>query len=54
MDATRITQILDQYCLARAKKDGKLQLEIANRLVDEVIPDLFSQAYPDKQWRTLE
>lgn len=38
-----ITLILDEYCLSRNRNDTKRQLEIANTLVDILIPDLIER-----------
>ena len=38
-----LQQLLEQYCLARAQRHPTEQLEIANRLVDDAIPDLIER-----------
>lgn len=38
-----LQNLLDKYCLARSQRDTVTQLEIANELVDEQVPDLISR-----------
>ena len=38
-----IKQILDKYCIARCKKDTKTQLEVADQIVDQEVPNLITR-----------
>lgn len=38
-----IQQILDKYCIARCAQDRKSQLEIADQIVDQEVPDLITR-----------